>query len=272
MAEKYELAEADYIAGMKYKDIAAKYDVSINTVKSWKQRYKWSKDNKKGMHTKQKGVHTKNKASPNKKNATESVGISLNDNGELTDKQWFFCVYYTKYLNATKAYQMAYEVDYATASSISYRLMAKDGIKSAIQELKRQRAEGIMLDKNDVLQKYMDIAFADIGDYVESSNSGYSVAIKPLSEVDTSIISEVSNTENGVKIKLADKMKALDFLAKYTDLLNENEKQRLQEEKLKADIAKVHSETKGDSTKTIQTIDMSNLTTEELRAIANSKR
>ena len=30
----YELAEQDYIVGMKYKEIAEKYNVSINTVKS----------------------------------------------------------------------------------------------------------------------------------------------------------------------------------------------------------------------------------------------
>ena len=54
--EKYELAEIDYKNKMKYKDIADKYDVSLNTVKSWKTRY-WSKkkvctQNKKGVHTK----------------------------------------------------------------------------------------------------------------------------------------------------------------------------------------------------------------------------
>lgn len=54
--EKYELAEIDYKKGMKYKDIADKYEVSLNTVKSWKTRY-WGKkkvctQNKKGMHTK----------------------------------------------------------------------------------------------------------------------------------------------------------------------------------------------------------------------------
>lgn len=47
-------AEKDYIDGMKYKDIAKKYGVTINTVKSWKTRYKWSKDKKKGVHTKVK--------------------------------------------------------------------------------------------------------------------------------------------------------------------------------------------------------------------------
>lgn len=39
-----EQAYQDYIEGMKYKDIAEKYDVSINTVKSWKRRYEWSRE------------------------------------------------------------------------------------------------------------------------------------------------------------------------------------------------------------------------------------
>ncbi len=37
--KNWELAKKDYLAGMKYKDIAAKYRVSINTVKSLKSRY-----------------------------------------------------------------------------------------------------------------------------------------------------------------------------------------------------------------------------------------
>lgn len=40
----YELAEKDYKLGMKYKEIADKYGVTINTVKSWKQRYNWTRD------------------------------------------------------------------------------------------------------------------------------------------------------------------------------------------------------------------------------------
>ncbi|MGG5463496.1 P27 family phage terminase small subunit [Clostridium sp. B9] len=49
-----EKAHKDYVAGMKYKDIAEKYDVSINTVKSWKARYAWTRNNahKKGANSK----------------------------------------------------------------------------------------------------------------------------------------------------------------------------------------------------------------------------
>lgn len=42
--DKREQAEQDYMLGMKYKDIAEKYEVSINTAKSWKQRYGWSRN------------------------------------------------------------------------------------------------------------------------------------------------------------------------------------------------------------------------------------
>lgn len=82
------------MAGMKYKEIAEKNNVSINTVKSWKTRHKWSKDTaEKGVHTKQKRVHTK-------KESQEPVVES----DELTEKQRLFCIYYIKYFNATKAY------------------------------------------------------------------------------------------------------------------------------------------------------------------------
>lgn len=42
--EQAEKAKIDYLAGMKYKDIAEKYDVSINTVKSWKKRHRWCRE------------------------------------------------------------------------------------------------------------------------------------------------------------------------------------------------------------------------------------
>lgn len=51
-------AETDYMSGMKYKEIAEKYGVTMNTVKSWKTRYQWSRGNEKSVHTKSKKVCT----------------------------------------------------------------------------------------------------------------------------------------------------------------------------------------------------------------------
>lgn len=62
MKENWELAYEDYKKGLKRKEIAEKYNVSINTVKSWKTRH-WNKmDKKEGAPPKkQKGAPLGNK-------------------------------------------------------------------------------------------------------------------------------------------------------------------------------------------------------------------
>lgn len=218
--------------------LAEKYDVKLGTLKSRKSRDKWSRGavKKDATKTTQK-VATPAKRMQPKIEQFEPVVESV----DLTDKQRDFCIHYIKYFNATKAYQKAYNCDYMTANASGSRLLVNVSIRAEIERMKREREEGLMLNAYDVLQKYMDIAFADIGDYVKSDD-GYLVSLKPLDEVDTSIVSEISNTENGPKLKLADKMKALEMLAKYTDLLSDGDKKRLQEEKLKVDIAKAKAE------------------------------
>lgn len=72
MAEMHKTAEQDYLQGMKYKEIAEKYGVSLNTVKSWKQRHGWER--KKGAH-KPKRVHTNKGGAPKgNKNAVGNRG------------------------------------------------------------------------------------------------------------------------------------------------------------------------------------------------------
>ncbi|WP_448011035.1 phage terminase small subunit [Bacillus licheniformis] len=61
MAEKHIQAQKDYVKGMKYKDLAEKYGVSVNTIKSWKQRHGWKR--KKGAPI-EKGVRTKKPGAP----------------------------------------------------------------------------------------------------------------------------------------------------------------------------------------------------------------
>lgn len=58
-------AKKDYMEGMKYQDICDKYNISINTLKSWIKRYGWSEEkknyNKKGAPKKKKGAPLNNK-------------------------------------------------------------------------------------------------------------------------------------------------------------------------------------------------------------------
>jgi len=61
-----------YVKSMKYKDLAEKYEVSVNNIKSWKQRHGWQR--KKGAPAK-KSVHTKKVGAPlGNKNALGNKG------------------------------------------------------------------------------------------------------------------------------------------------------------------------------------------------------
>ncbi|APQ96314.1 phage terminase small subunit [Clostridium botulinum] len=78
-------AKKDYLQGMKYKDLAEKYKVSLNTIKSWVKRYNWSEEKK------QRGAHKNKKGAPlNNKNAVGHGAPAKNKNAE---KHGFFSKY-----------------------------------------------------------------------------------------------------------------------------------------------------------------------------------
>lgn len=262
MAEKYELAYADYKAGMKQKDIATKYDVTINTVKSWQQR-KWKKLDeqgtdekvctpKKSMHTKKEGVAVEKEHSD-----TEDEGEELQlDEYGLTAKQRRFCEYYVRTLNATNSYKKAYKVKMSVAMSAGSRMLRNVKVKRCLADLKKERCG---YEVEDVLASYKAIAFADITDFIDFSqvettaevteteydDSGKVVsertteepytytkfAMHHSDEIDGTLLSEISRGKDGVfKIKMHDKMRAMEFLMKYRNALTADEINQLKYE------------------------------------------
>ena len=245
--KNYILAEADYVAGMKYKDIAEKYGVSINTVKSWKKRYAWARDKKectkKGCTQNKKGAHKKEAVA-------EDVAQVVNDN-RLTDQQRLFCLYQSRMFNYTKAYMKAYPgCSYASAAVLGSRLMKNPAIKEEIMQLKQNRLNRDMLKQEDIFQKYMDIAFADMTDYAEFGNETYQdpdtgkelkysfVHLKDSDVVDGTLISEVSKGKDGTKIKLLDRMKAMQWLTDHMNIATEEQKARIEQIKAKTEQIK----------------------------------
>ena len=227
--DKQKLAKLDYINGMKQKDIATKHDIPINTLKSWIKRHNWKGD----------------KVAPQtEKVAPLKIEVQEIDNPELNDKQILFCIEYLKCFNATKAYQRVYKCSYATAMTEGHRLKNSPKISQEIERLKNKMFADTKIDTRAVLQKWIDIAFADIGDYLtfgqeeRETESGKiytvnTVKLKDSAELDTSIVTEVKEGREGVSVKLADKMKALDYLSKYDIHLSEKERKRLEVEKLR---------------------------------------
>ena len=235
--QKAEKARELYKGGMKLVEIASQLEVPAGTVRRWKSTYHWDSEQQNERSEK------KSERSESKKNVTDKAVADevkqVIQNTELTDKQQLFCIHYIRCFNATKAYQKAYGVDYATAASIGYRLLEKDGVKQEIHRLKQDRLNREFLSESDVFQKYMDIAFADVTDFVEFGNEDVDVIldtgerktitvshvnIKNDADVDGTIISEVSKRKDGVKVKLADRMKALQWLTDHMDLATEKQK------------------------------------------------
>lgn len=211
--QKWELAYIDHQNGMKYKDIAAKYDVSINTVKSWKSR-KWKEPPEEKVATKEKKVAHKKEMQP------------VIDNDDLTEQQKLFCLYYLECFNATKAYQKAYQCDYTTANSHGYRMLSNVVIKEELYRLKAELQQDVFLDAKDLIQEYMKQAFSDITDFTEfgqeivqfsdgSEGPVSFVRLKDSDSVDGSLIQEVKKGKDGVSVKLYDKQKAMSELMKY---------------------------------------------------------
>lgn len=224
--EKYELAYKDYLSGMKYKDIAAKYGVTVSAVKSWKSRY-W-KDKK--LQPKKKKVATKKDA--------KKIAKKIADESELDEERQLFCIYYLKYHNQVKAYMKVKPgTKYNSATVMASRWMHESRVQDEINQLKAELYADALLDPNDIVQKYIDIAFADITDY--ANFSGRSVSLKDSDYVDGSIVQEVTQGKHGISIKLNDRMKALDWLTKHLNIANAEQKAKI--ELIKAQIGKLNT-------------------------------
>lgn len=237
-------AEEMYKQGMKLVEIASQLNLPEGTVRRWKCTYKWDSE-----RSEKKASVCKNKEK-DKKAVAEDVEQVMN-NPDLTDKQRLFCLHYVRCFNATKAYQKAYGCNYETAMVRGSETLRNVKVRDEIHRLKQNRFNREMLDEHDIFQKYMDIAFADITDYVEFGREEIQVmgAFRPVEvkdpetgervtlkktvntvrfkesdNVDGTLIAEVKQGKDGASVKLMDRMKALNWLAEHMDLATEQQK------------------------------------------------
>lgn len=190
------------------------------------------------------------------------------EDADLTDMQRLFCLHYLKTFNAT---QSAIKAGYAPDSAHvqGSRLLSNDKIKREIRRLKTEMRSELFIDALDVLEQYAKIAFADITEFVDFDTElvpvmgmhGPVVMTNPatgkkeplLKEVnvvkfkgswmvDGQLISEVKQGRDGASIKLMDKMRALEKLEQYLDVIPDEWKRKIDEEKLAIDKAKLDLE------------------------------
>lgn len=240
---------------MLLKDIASELSVSDSQIRKWKNQDNWESQLKGNVTNRTKSNVTNKKPkkpAPKVKNIIEEL-----EDADLTEKQRLFCLYYIKSFNATMS---AIKAGYAKESAhvTGSQLLRHPKVSAEIKRLKGAVQQEIFIDAMDILNKYIKIAFSDIADYVTFGRKTVQVMgmygpvfegkgkdkkpvmqttnyiyLKESTEVDGTILSEVSEGKDGVKIKLADKMKALEKLEKYFDLFPDKFKRQIEEEKLK---------------------------------------
>ena len=267
--QKAEKARELYNGGMKLVEIASQLDVPAGTVRRWKSTYHWDGEQQ-SERSEKKSERSESKKSVTKKAVADEVKQII-QNTDLTDKQQLFCIHYIRCFNATKAYQKAYGCDYRTAQSNGYQLLTNTYIRDEIFRLKQERLNREFLSEADVFQKYMDIAFADVTDFLEFGTEEVpvmamygpvkikdpdtgkekqltkivnTVRFKDSSDVDGSILSEVKQGKDGASIKLADRMKALQWLTDHMNLATEKQRAEIALLKSRADAGKDDRENK----------------------------
>lgn len=246
--ETKQQAKELWLQGKKYREISEITGIKESSIKSLASRA-WKKEklqpNKKKVATLVADAD-KDKGPPETELLPEEIETLNNE--ELTEKQRLFCLYYSKSFNATSAYKKAYDCSYQTAMCEGSKTLGNPKIKDEIMRLKKERYARSMLTKEDIFQKYMDIAFADITDFLEFGSDqidadGGDVVSKNFvhfrhhTTVDGTLIGEVKQGKDGASIKLPDRMKALQWLSDHmgwaTDL------QKAQIEQLRAQTDKL---------------------------------
>lgn len=281
--DKRKAAGQDYAAGMKYKDISAKYDVPVGTLKSWRMRDGWKKDASASKKVQPKRKKDAPKVAPKIVNELEA-------NNELTEKQKLFCLFYLQRFNATWAYKKAYKCSYEVAVTNGPRLLRNARIKEQLQELKKQQSQELYVDANDILQGYLKQATADVTDVVEfetvkhlrwqknySKDGNYGpksnpydyvpvidpdtgeqdfyfeqvVKLRDSKNIDTSNIKSIRIDKGEAVVEMYDKQKAMKELLERLPATDGLNKHKIRKLKADADIAeaKAHILTdKGDDT------------------------
>lgn len=140
---------------------------------------------------------------------------------KLSEKQRRFVQEYLVDLNATAAAKRAGYSE-KSAARIAVELLNKTQVSEAIKKAIDKRQSRTEITQDRVLQELASIGFAKGTDYA-SIVSGVVLVhdSDQLTEQQKAAIVSIKQTKEGVEIKLADKYKALELLAKHLGLLTE---------------------------------------------------
>ncbi len=210
-----EEAKKLFDEGLSYAEISERLNIPSNMLRSWKSRYKWESV---AQHKPQHQPQRNTKKATNSKQRTTSDQISAKVEIPLTDAQEMFCQIFVRQLNATMAYMKSHVgCTYNSAMSAGPRLLGNVRVRARIEQLKAEKLKTIMVGKDDIVEKHMRIAFADITNYATwgFDGSDNQFAAMPSEMVDGDLVKSVSKSDKGFRIELHDPQKSLEWLSNY---------------------------------------------------------
>lgn len=137
----------------------------------------------------------------------------------MNDRRQRFIDEYMIDFNGTRA---AIAAGYASkrATEQAARLLSIPEIRNEVNRRKAEICEGLRISAERVLWEMAALGFSNIFNYVEVSDG--ELRLKEMPSEIQGAVSSIKVTKNGTEIKLHDKLKALEFLAKYTGLTEQN--------------------------------------------------
>lgn len=152
----------------------------------------------------------------------------------MTESQKRFCDEYLIDLNATRAYKVAYPKTKKeeTINSASSRMLRNVKVQEYISEKIKEREKRTEVTQDMVIQELSRIAFLDIRKLYNESGG-----LKNIQDIDDETIKAISSLEtleeydgygedkeqigNTQKVKLLDKLKALELLGKHLGMFSD---------------------------------------------------
>jgi phage terminase small subunit len=130
---------------------------------------------------------------------------------------------YLKDLNGTRAYQRVYGCSLAAASAAASRMLRDVKVRRAIETAQGELEERTKINVQRVIEAFARIAFADITLVAEwNRRDGVKlVESKDLPPDVSAGIAEVVQGKDGVRVKMHDKLAALNGLARYFGMLKD---------------------------------------------------
>ena len=194
--------------------------LTLDKVKYYYEKDEWENRLKSdilyGVFTKEiKTEFNKSMYYVNEKKSIDRIDDLLNKT-DIPDRYKMFIMYYLQSFNASQSARRAGYTKHSS-NNVAHQIMNNDRVKPILEEAKKIMRSDIYINASNIIDEYIKIAFADITEFVEFSENG--VKLKNSDSVDGRLITEVKQGRDGLNVKLADKMKALEKLDKLFEVM-----------------------------------------------------